>query len=169
MWYNLKHSGMQSGTLQSGHHHTVSFLSLFPVERLDFCEQILQTLIGCAFLPVGGILSAKRLPKSLLLDAACETSFWASVTPFSANPSPTFCRKEAKWQLFLWFSFLVSWYSIYAFTTAMTNMWKKGFFHHFVFSSLGNRKSFGHSCQHQFCWGYSLEWHLALIWFSLHS
>ena len=96
VWYNLKHSGMQSGTLQSGHHHTVSFLSLFPVERLDFCEQILQTLIGCAFLPVGGILSAKRLPKSLLLDAACETSFWASVTPFSANPSPTFCRKEAK-------------------------------------------------------------------------
>jgi len=27
VWYNLKHSGMQSGTLQSGYHHTVSFLS----------------------------------------------------------------------------------------------------------------------------------------------
>jgi len=27
VWYNLKHSGMQSGTLQSGYNHTVSFLS----------------------------------------------------------------------------------------------------------------------------------------------
>jgi len=85
---------MQSGTLQSGHHHTIFFLSLFPVYVLDFSEQILHTLVGCAFLPVGGILSAKCLPKSLLLDAACEKSFWASVAPFSANPSPTFCRKK---------------------------------------------------------------------------
>ena len=27
VWYNLKHSGIQSGTLQSGHNHTVSFPS----------------------------------------------------------------------------------------------------------------------------------------------
>jgi S-adenosylmethionine hydrolase len=26
VWYNLKHSGMQRGTLQSGDNHTVSFL-----------------------------------------------------------------------------------------------------------------------------------------------
>jgi hypothetical protein len=27
VWYNLKHSDSQSGTLQSGYHHTVSFIS----------------------------------------------------------------------------------------------------------------------------------------------
>ena len=110
VWYNLKHSDMQSGASQSGNHHTVSFLSLFPVELLEFSEQILHPLVGRAFLPVGGILSAKCLPKSLLLDVACETSFWASVAPFSTNPSPTFCRKEAKLQFCFWFSFLVSRY-----------------------------------------------------------
>jgi len=79
---------MQSDTLQLGYHYTVSCLSLFPVVLLDFSEQILHTLIGCAYLPVGGMLSAKYLPKSLLLDAACET-FWASVALFLAKPSPT--------------------------------------------------------------------------------
>jgi hypothetical protein len=71
---------------------TVSFL--FLVEFLDFSDQILHTLKGCAFLPVGDILSAMCFPKSLLLDSACETSVWASVTPFSANPlQPSAGRK----------------------------------------------------------------------------
>jgi hypothetical protein len=34
VWYNFKHSGMQSGTLQSGHHHSL-FFSLFPVKFLE--------------------------------------------------------------------------------------------------------------------------------------
>jgi len=85
---------MQSRTLKSEHHHTVNFLSLLPVKFLDFSEQILHTLVGCAFLPVGGVLSAMCLSKSLLLDSTCETPIWARVAPFSANPPPPFCRKN---------------------------------------------------------------------------
>ena len=87
---------MQSGTLQLGHHHTVSFLPLFPVELFDLSDQIVQTLGGCPLLPVGGILPAKCLPESLYHDSACRTLFWASVAPFLANRSPTYCRKKAK-------------------------------------------------------------------------
>jgi hypothetical protein len=39
---------MHSGSLQSGHPHTVSFLSVLPTEFLDFSEQILHTLTGPA-------------------------------------------------------------------------------------------------------------------------
>jgi hypothetical protein len=38
---------MQSVSLQSGQHHTISFLLLSPTECLDFSEQILHTLVGC--------------------------------------------------------------------------------------------------------------------------
>jgi hypothetical protein len=52
---------MQNGSLQSRHHHTVSLLSIFPIEFLDFCEQILlHTFAGCLLLAFRNSATKRR-------------------------------------------------------------------------------------------------------------
>ena len=96
VWYNLKHSGMQSGTLQSGHHHTVSFFSFHSrILRTSHLQHKLQTTHDCNS-PLCSVLSTPRPPKKTVQQnvhrwqhqiEACSVK--TSMQPKSKFKSPT--------------------------------------------------------------------------------